>query len=143
MPWTKEERKEYNRLYHLKHKEKNKEERRLYYIENKERINKLHKLWILNNKEHIKEYSKEYNKSEQGKKIFRISDWKRRGILCFNFDLLYDIFINTTKCELCNCELTIDKITTSTTRCLDHDHNINDKFNVRYVLCHSCNCKLG
>ena len=120
MPMTKEERKEYNRLYRIKNKEKC----RLYRIKNKERI---------------KEYSKEYSKSEKSKKSQRIKDWKRRGILCFDWNLLYDIFINTTKCELCNCELNTN---TKTKKCLDHDHSINDRFNIRYVLCHSCNCKL-
>jgi hypothetical protein len=28
-----------------------------------------------------------------------------------------------------------------TTRCLDHDHSITDRFNVRGVLCGKCNLK--
>ena len=139
---NKEERKEYNRLYQIKHSEKIKEERRLYRIKNKKKMDELHKLWILNNKEHIKEYSKEYHKSEKGKKIYRIADWKRQGILCFDWNLLYDIFLSTNKCEICEVKQTTDRYTTKTTRCLDHDHSINDRFNVRYVLCHSCNVKL-
>ena len=51
------------------------------------------------------------------------------------------INLKTTHCEYCNCELTIDRYNTPTTRCLDHNHNITDKFNVRGVLCHSCNVK--
>ena len=49
--------------------------------------------------------------------------------------------LKTTQCEICEVKLTIDRYTTSTTRCLDHDHSINDRFNIRGVLCHSCNSK--
>ena len=112
MPHTnKEERKEYDRLNYLKNKEKKKKQ------------------------------NKEYIQTEQGKKSHRISLWKYNGILCFDWNLLYDLVISTTNCEFCKIKLTIDKKTTSTTRCLDHDHNITDKINVRGVLCHSCNIK--
>ena len=120
MPKTKEQKKEYDRLH---------------YIKNKERIKERHRLYD------NKEYFKEYQQTEQGKKSLRICKWKSRGILCFNFDLLYDIFLKTTHCEFCKVELTIGRYTTSTTRCLDHDHSINDRFNIRGVLCHSCNTK--
>jgi len=98
------------------------------------------RLYYLKNKEKKKEYYKEYRQSEQRKKSRRISDWKLYGILCFDWNLLYDIFLKTTHCELCNVELNTN---TKTRKCLDHDHSITDKFNIRYVLCHSCNCKLG
>ena len=121
MPITKEEKKEYDRLNYLKNKEKKKETNRLYRIENKEKI-------------------KEYEQTEERKKSNRISRWKYLGILCFDFDLLYDIFLKTTHCEICNVELNTN---TKTRKCFDHEHSINDRFNVRYVLCHSCNTKLG
>ena len=122
MPQTKEERKEKDRQYRLKNKEKAKQYR-------------------LNNKEKRKEYLKEYCKTEEYKKSNRITNWKYRGILCFNYSLLYDLFLSTKNCEYCNVELTTDRYHQSTTRCLDHDHNITDRFNVRGVLCHSCNVK--
>ena len=115
MPWTKEEIKEYKRLYHLKNKERILQQKKLYYIENKEK-----------------------KQSEKGKKSWRISNWRTRGILCFDYNLLYDIFVKTTNCEFCNVELNTN---TKTLKCLDHDHCITDMFNVRGVICHSCNCK--
>ena len=130
MPQTKEERAEYARLYYIKNKEKISQGR-------KERD----KLWRLKNKEKHKEYFTEYYKSEKGKKVSTIGQWRHRGILCFDFDLLYDIFLSTTNCEFCNVELTTDRYNTSTTKCLDHNHDINDRFNVRGVLCLSCNVK--
>ena len=95
------------------------------------------------NKEKTREYEKRYRESPKGKKFYRVSKWKQRGIIFFDYDLLYEIYINTSHCDNCNCELTEDKKTTSTTRCLDHDHNINDYDNVRNILCHSCNTKRG
>ena len=122
MPQTKEQKKEYDRLHRIK---------------NKERFLKRDKEYRNNNKE----YYKEYRHTVKGKKSMRITDWKRKGILCFDYNLLYDIYVKTSHCEFCNVELTIGRYTTSTTRCLDHDHSINDMFNVRGVLCHSCNTK--
>tara|TARA_R110000824_G_scaffold73070_1_gene186246 strand:+ start:207 stop:593 length:387 start_codon:yes stop_codon:yes gene_type:complete len=116
---------------------KRKEYKRLWYLKNKERINEKMRLYDHKNKEHIKEY----RQSQQGKKAGRISNWKQRGILCFDYNLLYDIFVKTTHCEFCNCILTAGRYTTSTTRCLDHNHNITDRFNIRGVLCNSCNIK--
>ena len=134
---NKEDRNEYQRLYYQKTKEDRKEYDRLKYLNNKETIKEQVRLYQINNKEKIKEY----RQTEAYKKSFRISKWKQYGILCFDFDLLYDLFVSTKNCEFCNVELTIDKKTKSTTRCLDHDHNITDKFNIRGVLCHSCNRK--
>ena len=118
---------------------KDPERRKKYYQENKSREKQLMKKYQENNKEKIKQY----NESPERKKTFRISNWKQQGIIFFNYDLLYEIYINTSHCDNCNIELTIDKRTTSTTRCLDHDHNIEDYDNVRNILCHSCNCKRG
>ena len=91
--------------------------------------------------EHYQKYREEHKKSPQGRKISRISDWKRRGILCFDYDLLYEYFINTQHCEICNIKFG-DNPRKGDGRCLDHDHSINDRFNVRYVCCRRCNIKL-
>jgi len=98
---------------------------------------KYYKQYNIKNKEKISEYKKEYRKTPQGKKSSRICKWKHRGILCFDYNLLYDIFLSTSKCEYCDCELIEGR--SSNSRCLDHDHSITDKFNVRGVLCRKCN----
>ena len=108
MPYTKEERKEYMRLYNIENKEK------------------------------IKQQKWEWSQSEQGKKSVTIAAWRHRGILCFDYNLLYDLFLSTTNCEFCNVELNTN---TKTRKCLDHDHSIKDKFNIRGILCTTCNVK--
>ena len=114
MPWTKEERKEYDRLNY-----QGKKERKKAYMKKYREVS-------------------DYINSDSAVKCRRIGKWKHRGILCFDYNLLYDIFLSTNRCEFCDVELNTN---TSTLKCLDHDHNINDKFNVRGVLCMKCNFK--
>lgn len=100
----------------------------------KEKQKEYQKKYRLKNKDRLKKYDKKYSNSENGKKLRSIQRWKQRGILCFDFNLLYDIFFLTKRCEFCNYEF--DE---SNKKCLDHDHSIKDKFNVRGVLCNYCN----
>jgi len=94
--------------------------------------------WREENKEHLKKIKHEYYKSPEGKKYNRISHWKSQGIIFHDYDLLHEIYINTTHCDVCKCEL--NKCTRSR-KCVDHDHSITDTDNVRNILCHICNCK--
>ena len=120
--------------------EKNKECKKRWAEKNKEKNKECKKRWAEKNKEKKKQYQKEYEKTPECKKSYRISKWKSRGILSDNFDELYEKYINTEYCELCNVNLTEDKRTTKTTRCLDHDHQTGL---LRNIVCHCCNVKRG
>tara|TARA_R100000935_G_C2705018_1_gene111804 strand:+ start:45 stop:467 length:423 start_codon:yes stop_codon:yes gene_type:complete len=71
-------------------------------------------------------------KRKQYNSIWR---WKNWGIICDDFDKLYDKYINTTHCEICKVEL-CEGNHGSNKKAIDHDH-ITGK--VRYICCHSCN----
>ncbi len=67
-------------------------------------------------------------------KSFTKSAWKRLGVIHPNVDALYNMFIRTTHCNVCNKEFI-----SRNDRHLDHDHETG-KF--RYILCRSCNLKM-
>jgi len=92
-------------------------------------------------KERVAKTKRAYNRSPVGKMKRRIDSWKRQGIIPENWDYeaLYERFINTTHCEKCNVEMTTDERNTSTTKCCDHDHDIKDAPNVRGIICLRCN----
>ena len=92
------------------------------------------------NKIDILAKQKIYRQTESAIKSRRISHWKDRGVSSECFDSLYNYYVNCQNCELCNIEITEDKIRKSTTRCLDHCHRTGE---FRNVVCHACNIKRG
>ena len=60
-----------------------------------------------------------------------IHNWKSRGLIHDDIDMLYKEYINTFNCNHCHKEFTNTK-----DRCLDHCH-ITGKF--RKIVCNACN----
>jgi len=133
MPHTKEQKKE----WYKKNKEKILEQKKEYYENNKEAIAEYGKEYRENNKDKKAEYDKKYKQSEAGKKSSRICNWINSGVICDDFDSLYEYYLNVEFCEECNVELVEGKFG-SNKKCLDHDH-VTGEF--RNVLCQRCNVK--
>ena len=91
---------------------------------------------IRKSQEKGREKRKEYRQTPQYKKSNRINNWKRIGLIHPDYNELYEKYINTTNCERCNVVFSDDKIRTSTTRCMDHDHATGL---FRNIVCNSCN----
>ncbi len=140
------DRKEYMKEYRKKNKEKIKKQNADRYIRNKERINKRNTEWYkLNkdkvsarkkkytedNRERINEQKKEYRKTPHAKKLKKIYEWKRRGLICDNYSNLYDKYLLAEYCDVCN-----KKFNDNFDRCMDHDH---DTGLFRQFLCQPCN----
>ncbi|MBC8305714.1 MAG: hypothetical protein H8E55_59360 [Pelagibacterales bacterium] len=113
--------------------EKHKESRRKYYLKNRESELEKHKLYV--NTEKGREKLEAYHKTPEYKKCYRICSWKRTGVIHDDFDSLYDYYLNTNNCELCNIELITGNYGNNK-KTLDHDH---DTGLFRYVLCNTCN----
>ena len=114
-----------------------KESKRKWAVNNKE----YSKQYREKNKEYQKVYHKEYQQTPRGIKSNKISQWKYQGVMCDNWNALYEHYLKTSYCDFCRCELTYDRYSTATTKCVDHDHTITDRPNFRNILCQSCNVK--
>ena len=87
-------------------------------------------------KAYMKEYSKVYDKSKKGKMFNKISDWKRRGLVCDtpeDYLTIYYHYLCSTNCEKCNKEFDNTK---HNDKHMDHNHSTGQ---YRNILCHSCN----
>ncbi len=94
-----------------------------------------------NNKDKRKAY-KEKNK-EQIQKVNTIYNWRRNGLIDSdddNYEKIYQRYLDTSNCDLCNVILTYDRYQTSTTKCMDHNHETKL---FRNIVCHKCNTQLG
>ena len=134
MPMSKEEKAAYDKDY----REKNIERIKIMYKKRRESMTD-------EQKAKQREKDRAYSKTPARIKSNRISNWKHKDIIVpdNDFDKFYDEFLSVEICQKkvsCNgAILTYDKQATRTTRCVDHDHNINDKPNVRFICCHACN----
>ena len=94
-----------------------------YYEKNREKV-------ILNKRAH--------RQTDAGKKARIINKWKHYGLICDNYEALYEHYINTFECDNCGIELVSGNCANK--RCMDHCH-ITGKF--RNILCNTCNIQRG
>ena len=64
-----------------------------------------------------------------------IYNWKKRGLIG-DYDKIYDKYISTTNCELCNVILTDGKPINTSTKNMNHNHLTGYFIN---IICHKCN----
>ena len=84
-----------------------------------------------------KEQKKEYDQSENGKMVNKISNWKQQGLICDtpeDYLTIYYHWLCSTNCEKCNIQFTEGN--TKYRKCMDHCHSTGQ---YRNILCNSCN----
>jgi hypothetical protein len=121
MPTDKEKKREYDKKRYEKIKQEKREHDKEYYK---------------NNRERIIEKQKEYEQSVNGIKLRIIGVWKRSGLVCDDYNELYDKYIIAENCEECNVKF--EERNGMNKRCMDHDHTTGL---FRNFLCRSCNLK--
>ena len=132
-----EDNKEKKKQYKENNKEKIKLQNKQYYQKNKEKK----KLYNEDHKERKKLYDKQYYQTPEGKKTNKIAQWKCKGLIDSdndNYETLYNHYLNTKLCDICDVTLTNDRYPTKTRKCMDHDH---DTGIFRNILCQSCNVR--
>jgi len=104
-------------------------------VQNKEKRKEYNRKYYQKNKEKRKEYDRKKYITPQGKKTNKIASWKKQGLILPDnyYSILYDYFINTNQCEVCN-----KTFRNRRDRCLDHCHETGA---FRWVLCTSCNAR--
>jgi hypothetical protein len=110
-----------------------------YYKKHKERLLERQKYLRQNSIPHRNrylKYLKNYYRTDVGKKKNVICSWKKIGIICYDWDTMYDVYLDSLDCDYCK-----KPFQASNDKHLDHDHNITDRQNIRGILCRSCNLR--
>lgn len=129
--------KESSKIYYQNNKDKVIQQHKKYYEQNKDKVIQHNKKYYEEHKDTLNNLKMNYYHTDKGQKVYHISRWKRRGLIG-DMDKIYDEYINTTNCQLCN--IVFDTLEgRKSKKCLDHNHETGE---FRNILCISCNCKI-
>ena len=117
---------EYYRQYRAEHREENLERHRQYRVANREAI---------------RERQRQYLATPEGRKCNTINTWKQIGLVCDDYDALYDDYLACEQCQDCGKAFTGAKGDGSGAyRQMDHNHETGA---FRAFVCSSCNTRRG
>ena len=110
--------------------------------EKKARKSVYNKAYHIKNVEKKKAYDKAYREDniEKCKKKETIGNWKTKGLICDDYDNLYELYLQSTNCEECDCKYSDFGDGVGRWRCMDHCHTTGL---FRNFLCNTCNLRRG
>ena len=105
---------------------------------NPEKKKEYSKEWYQRNKEKHSETCRKWREKnpEKRSKYNIISAWKYRGLICDDYNELYENYLKSTHCEECGCEYGKIGDKSNRFKCMDHNH-VTGLF--RNFLCNRCN----
>ena len=84
--------------------------------------------------------NKEYKKTSWGKSRQQLANWRAAGIRFgeknYMFPVVYNDYKSQTNCECCG-----KPFKNKFDKTLDHDHGIENEYNIRGIICRSCNLR--
>jgi len=98
----------------------------------KEKRSQQQKEWRQNNKEKRKEYNQKYYEKEKKSIFIRI--WKQKGLICDDYDQVYQLWFDSTHCDICGCQYT-----KKNKKSMEHCHTTGA---FRGIVCNRCNVNM-
>ena len=137
-----EKRKAQQRVYNIKNAEDHKAYHKVWRTENPEKLKAQHRVYYIKNAETLKLKNKAWIEAnpEKYKKCNIISHWKHRGLICDDYDKLYEAYLQSPNCEECGCEYSEHGNGVGRFKCMDHCHTTGL---FRNFLCCTCNVRRG
>jgi|TARA_R110000782_G_C14711146_1_gene403159 hypothetical protein len=83
----------------------------------------------------MKLYMRKYRSTEKGYKKSIISKWQHTYGLIGDYDAIFERYMTTTHCDLCNILLTKERIG-GRNKQMEHNHSTGE---FRNIVCHICN----
>ena len=119
-------------------KRKNRERVQRYRIKNREKIASKQREYYHQNTKTCLEKCKLYCKKnpEKRSKTYTIYNWKKSGLVCDDYNELYENYLKSTHCEECGCQYGKIGDKSNRFKCMDHNH-VTGLF--RNFLCNRCN----
>ena len=111
--------------------------KKIYYQENKQRFKSNSAKHYQENRDEILRYRRNH---PNGIRTRVISDWKKIGLICEDYELLYSNYISETHCDFCRVKFGIKGDGSGIWKCMDHSHQTGL---FRNFLCNPCNLRRG
>jgi hypothetical protein len=114
--------------------------RQQYYERNKQKLQEKSLSYYYQNRDRILDRMKKYNHTPEGKRYYTISNWKRTGIKCDDYNEQYNQYLIKDRCQNCDVRFSCKGDKVGNFKTLHHCHKTG---NPLLVVCQPCNLRFG